>query len=233
MTAFSDDFTGAAGPLQGRVSATGHVWRVLNDNAVLDGAGRYTRDPAKPAGGATGGCYSQIELDAPVTSMTAQVSWLGTSPDSAHATSFGLICSAADTHNGAYPQLHVFDDMVHIAISPWAIGASTYTGGTPGPGMTFAYPGGLLALDGTVYTIGLEFRGQIVTIKGPNGADYKIAGPLYDAYRGPYLDFQCYDTPKPDLGTRFESVAATTVPLAGYIPPLPLPAALGAETEPR
>lgn len=247
MTAFADSLAAAPdGDPNGRLASDGlHTWDWFNDNALVT-SHRLRRDPAKPAGGATGGCYGQINLDAPVTSMAGSVGWRGPTPTAPNqSTSIVFIYSNADVHNGTPPQKTIFQDAVHAVIHNWGVQITTYTDGVASSDIfDYFYPAGTLATDGTPYNCGIEIRGQIMTINAPDGTVQKCASPLFDSYRGPYLIYQCFDTPYPPtydgsgnvtagLEPCFYSMAATTAPLSGYVPPWPLPQVLGVELEPR
>lgn len=232
MTAFADQFVGTAGPLDGRVSDTGHVWDDFNGALELDGNGRCIRKPTATAEG-RGGSYGQINLDDDVTSMSGVVSWTGASDTVVENGVVALIYSNADVHGGTVPNRHIFADAIHPTFGPWATALTIYIGGVAlaVPRWFWAYPGGRLNVDGTQYPCGIERRSRILTINRPDGVSVKIADPLFESLAGPYLIFQTYDVVAPNLTTRFESVAATTEALSGFVAPLPLPATLGREVE--
>jgi len=231
VTAFADNFAGtAAGAVNGRVSSSGHVWNDYNDRLRLNGSGQMIRNPAGVSGQ---GSYGEITLDAPVTSMSANVSWTGTSDVLQQNGSLILIYGPSDVHNGTPPAETIFRDAVHVAFGPWATEVTVYTGGVLQslPTWFFQYPGGRLAIDGTVYPIGIERRSRILSVIRPDGVTTRIADPIIESYAGVYLIYQCYNTTAPDLVPRFESVAATTAALAGYVTPTPIPARLEPEVD--
>lgn len=210
---FSDDFNGPAGPLNGRVSPTGQVWDDLNQTSALDGSGRLIRDPAATGGGS----YGKVTLDAPVTSMDAEISFLGTSDNIGETSDCVLIYAAQDERDGTFPNLSVFRNFVHLVFSPWVFSANVYTDSAvvSGADHTFAYPEGRLRVDGTIYSVHVERHGSELTVVGPDSIDgtpveRTISYPLYETYAGKFLVFQTYDANWPALSPRIESVAASS-----------------------
>lgn len=241
MTAFADDFAGAAGPLDGRVSPTGHVWSDINASTALDGAGRASR---VLLGSDATGSYNQIDLDAPVTRMSAQISFTGQSDVVEKNDGFAVISASDPSYVFGPPaKRHAFENMIHPVFGPWAFSMSLYQGGLvqePNPKLFLVYPGGRLLLDGTVYDIAVEFRGIIMTCRLPWPAASpdprppelvrQFADPLIRTMAGRYLIWQTTNSLSGGLlSPRYESVAAETDQLPGFIPSAPFPAVLGGE----
>lgn len=230
MTDFYDDLVGAAGPVDGRVSSTGHVWDDYNDGLRLDGseAGRLQRvDPANQ-----GGAYGQINLDAAVTKISAEVSWLGTSDTSSENGTLVFIYAANDVKQGIPPTQGIFDDSVHVVFGPWATELAFWEGGVRSSTGTHRYDYPRLNVDGTVYSVSLERRGDTIHLKRPDGKAGKVTDSRILSFAGPYLIFQCSDSVSPNLVPRFEWVRASTDALPAYVitPPIAVPPGVELDT---
>lgn len=228
-----DTFTGN-GDLDGRVATpSGQVWDDANGK-LITADGQMKRDPLEA--GLTYN-YPQIDLDAPVTGMWCQVSWSGSESDSdviGENNGPVLISASDDTRAGTPPTLNAFSNMLHPIFGPWAMGLTVYQSGSPltSPTQFLAYPGGRLAIDGTVYQCGWELRDIILSIYCPDGSLVKVADPLFATVSGQHMIWQTYLSASAGLAVRYERVLATTVELPGYVEPIPLRETRGVELEP-
>lgn len=247
VTAFADNFLVNPGLMNGRLPTTPIGSETWNDfNAAGSVAATSTPTPGfirNPAGNLAGGVYCEYALDKPVTSMSASVRWFGPSSVGVFSSCV-LIFGAQDIHGGAPPNIEIFENAAHFAFDNEGLTVTTFTAGVQsGNVLLYKYSGGSVPVDGTAFNIGIEIRGQIISCICPDGTTQKCASPLFAAYQGPYLIFQCFDATNPatydggghvtgGLQPGFNSVAATTDPLAGYVPPWPVPLVRGTELEP-
>lgn len=224
MTSFTDNFAGtAAGPLHGRVSTSGHVWDDRNNGLKLDGSGHMIRNLATEG---VGGAYGAVDLDAPVTSMKAQVSWSGSSDSPTENGSFVMIASDSPQRAGVAPSAGIFTNGLHPVFGIRQLAFDLWQNNSGVNMLNYTYPGGPLKTDGTVYECGWEITGIIMTFYCPDGSVRKLAHPLFKQYAGKHLIYQVYRGAAVNLYPEYRTVTATTDPIPGYTPPPPLPAVL-------
>jgi len=214
MTALHDDFAGEAGSINGRIAPTGQRWLDPNDRCYLDGNGRLIANV--PDGEAGHYMYAQIALDAPVTSMRADISWVGTSTEVSQNGAVTLIAGNAPARAGTPPNQGIFFQNIHAVFGIWATSINMWNGTAPeAPDPFFRiYPGGRLEPDGRIYHIGMAVIGQLLVIDLPNGERFYAADSRIPAYSGSNLIYQCYNTTAVNLRPRIEEVWAETAPVA-------------------
>lgn len=213
MAEIHDDFAGAAGVLNGRTAPTGQTWSDTNDTLRLDGSGRMIRNPAKE--GVTVGSYARIDASAHVTSMEADVSWTGTSGIIQENGAAVLISGADPARSGNPPTQGIWVNAIHAVFGAWAADVSIWeNNASAGAMIHYTYPGGKVALDGTVYRVGIYLDGNRLGALMPDGKTIWAGDARLDAYTGRYLIFQTYNDVAPDLRPRIEEVWADTAPLA-------------------
>lgn len=214
---FWDSFDGNAGPLDERVSPSGHVWDDLNQTSTLDGEGRLVRVAGYPYGGS----YGKLTLSGAVTSMSMDVSWLGESDAQEDNNPLVMIYSPTDERIGIFPTLTVFMDFVHVVVGNRMLSINYYADAVDiNESLNFLYsvadyPDGLLT-DGTVYSVSMERTGRILTITGPDESGgsptiRRAAHPLVATYAGRYIVFQEHDTNAPNLQPRIEYASASSL----------------------
>lgn len=224
MTTFTDDFVGSAGVLDGRVSSTGHTWYDSNDALRLDGSGRLIRNASTAS---NVGSYGQIDLADKATSMWADISFTGTSDVITENGGVVLISGVNAARGGNPPTAGIFHNAVHAVFGCWQAAISIWENDAAvSPNLiTYTYPGGKLALDGTtVYRIQLYFDGQRLGALMPDGATKWAADPRINTYTGTHLIYQVYNSTAPNLNPRIETAWADTAALNfGGTPDVELP----------
>jgi hypothetical protein len=246
VTAFTDSFAGAAALLGGRVTPTGQPWIDLNGYMVTDGAGGMHYVPL-PGGDGGHGAYPEIQLDEPVTSMRAKVSFQqvsGSGVSGGFVLIYGNGQRVQSTVAGHPPTYEIFPNAVHCVFDQQFVVMSIYNNYVP-DALVFTYSlPTQLAADGTQYDIGIEMRGPVLTIIAPGLTPAPIlVDPRYLAYAtdpdpayggGGRLIWQEFniDPGRTLMTPSYNTVSATTAQLPGFRPSLALPSVLGPELEP-
>lgn len=214
MAEIHDDFSGAAGALDGRVAPTGQTWSDTNDALRLDGSGRLIRNPALE--GTTTGSYARIDAASRVTMMEADISWTGTSDIIQENGAVVLVSGADSTRAGNPPSQGIYVNAIHAVFGLWQASIALWeNNASSAPAMiSYTYPGGKMAHDGTVYRIGITFDGDRLGALMPNGVTLWAGDARLAAYTGRYLIYQTYNVVAPNLRPRIEEVWADTAPLA-------------------
>lgn len=221
---FTDDFAGAAGPLAGRVSPSGHTWSDYNGAANIDGDGHMIRNPAHEGlSGSAYGVYPAVSLAEPVKQMSAVVSWIEAAPGASDIVNENgalvLICALSDTRAGTPADpTRIFADCIHCVFGPWQTVIDIFQAGVKVEGRSRnwgTYSGAPLPVDGTPHNVGLIFDGNRIGVQLPDRANPEWVGDaLYGTTPGRHMIWQSYNTTAPDLRPRFDSVTATSEPYA-------------------
>ncbi len=221
---FLDSFDGTAGNLVGRVSPSGHEWGDLNGRFALDGAGKLVaKDYAQSSR------YADVHLTGDgCFGMSAVGVWGGESSVITDSSGLVLIAGASPDRPSTPGSAGIYYNCIHPVFGDWQTGIDIWVDGAGTRLLTYNYPSGPLARD-TPYAFGWELTGIILTIYMPDGAVKKLADHRFPAWIGPHLIWQIYNTGHPANQPRYESVAATSELIPGYVPPPPLPDVLGAE----
>lgn len=221
MPTLSDSFDGTAGVLAGRVATTGQVWSDNNDTLRLDGSGRLIRNPTSEGG--TTGSYGQVTIDATPTVMYADISFGGTSSIITENGAVVLISGDSSARNGNPPTQGIFHRAIHAVFGAWQTAVSIWENDAAVlPNIiTYTYPGGKLALDGTVYRIAMWFDGQRLRVQMPDGAIRYAADSRVQSYIGPNLIYQVYNVTAPNLRPKIEAAYADTTPVSFAVSGVP------------
>lgn len=214
-----DDFAGAAGVVAGRVAETGQTWSDTNDTLRLDGSGRLIRNPASE--GSNAGSYAQVSIASAPTYQYADISFSGTSSTISENGSVVLISAADPARGGTPPAQGIFVNALHAIFGRWAAAIAVWENNAALPNLiTYTYPGGPLALDGTVYRIGVYFDGNRIACRMPDGAVKWAGDSRLSTYTGRHLIYQTYNVIAPNLRPRIDEVWADNDPvpesLLGY-----------------
>lgn len=205
-TLVHDDFTGASGVFDGRTALTGQTWSDTNDSLRLDGSGRLIRDAADE--GTSVGSYAYIDAGAAPIHQYASISFTGSSASITENGAVVLISSSSSTRDGTPPTQGIFHNALHAVFGLWQTAVSIWENGASSQPnlLSYTYPAGPLAADGTIYSVGIYFDGQRAGIDLPDGTRRWIGDPRLATYTGRYLIYQTYNTIAPDLRPRLEEV---------------------------
>jgi hypothetical protein len=209
MVAVHDDFTGPDGPLNGRVAPTGQVWSDTNDALRLN-SGLLTRNPDLE--GTTTGSYARIDAAERVTMMEADISWTGTSSIAQENGAVVLICANDPQRSGNPPNQGIYVNCIHAVFGLWQTSIAIWEdNASSAPAMlSYTYPGGKIAHDGTVYRIGIYMDGDRLGALMPNGVTLWAGDARLEEYTGRHMIFQTYNVVAPNLRPRIEEVWADT-----------------------
>lgn len=207
-----DDFTASAGVLDGRTALTGQTWADTNDALRLDGSGRLIRNPAKE--GVTVGSYAYIDAGATPVHQYADMSFSGTSSVITENGAVVLISGAASARAGNPPTQGIFHNAIHAVFGLWQTVVTVWEGdaAVSPNALSYTYPGGALATDGTIYRIGIYIDGQRLGVQMPDGALKWVGDARVATYTGRYLIYQTYNDTAPNLRPRMEEVWADNDP---------------------